>query len=178
MRRPEDEVLAEGRYMGLARRGRWEYAYRVGTDGAVVLAALTPEDKLLLVEQYRPAPGSNVLELPAGLSGDDEDKRGEALSQAAARELEEETGYRPGKLEELMSGPVSAGFSTETMTFFLATELEKVGEGGGDEAEDIRVHEVPLDSVEDWVRDYVATHDCMVDLKIFTGVYFLRSRRG
>lgn len=178
MRAKEDEVLAEGRFMGLARTGQWEYAYRVGTDGAVVLIAVTPEERLLLVEQFRPALRKRVLELPAGLSGDDEEKRGEALAEAAQRELIEETGYRAGRMIELRSGPASAGLSSETMTFFLAEDLEKVGAGGGDAQEDIVVHEVPLGEVERWLEEYSEETGCLVDLKIFSGLYFALARRG
>jgi ADP-ribose pyrophosphatase len=92
--------------------------------------------------------------------------------EAAIRELEEETGYRAASMTELFGGPASAGLSSETMTFFRAEGLKKVGLGGGDDAEDIVVHEVPLDEVEDWVRRYTRENDCLLDMKVFAGVYF------
>jgi ADP-ribose pyrophosphatase len=59
------------------------------------------------------------------------------------------------------------------MTFFLATELEKVGPGGGDESEDIVVHEVPIDEVRAYLDDCRAG-GMVVDLKIYAGLYFCR----
>ena len=47
------ETLAEGKFLRLAKRGRWEYVERVNSSGAVVIVAVTPDDKLLLVEQFR-----------------------------------------------------------------------------------------------------------------------------
>jgi ADP-ribose pyrophosphatase len=59
------------------------------------------------------------------------------------------------------------------MTFFLATELEKVGPGGGDESEDIIVHEVPLDQTPAYLDD-CSERGMAIDLKIYAGLYFCR----
>lgn len=164
------EVIGEGRWLRLLRRGRWEYAQRVVGATAAVIVAVTDDDQLILIEQPRPAVGGLVVELPAGLIGDIED---ESPEQAAARELEEETGYRPGRLERVAAGTSTAGLSDERLILYVAHDVKRVGDGGGDEHEDITVHLVPLDEVDDWL----ATRERMgvaIDLKIWAGLYFAR----
>jgi ADP-ribose pyrophosphatase len=89
------------------------------------------------------------IELPAGLVGDDSD--GEHKSEAAARELEEETGYRAGRLVDLGDYWSSPGMVSESFTLFRALDLVKVGTGGGVDGEGIIVHRVPLDTLPDWL---------------------------
>jgi ADP-ribose pyrophosphatase len=167
-------VLAEGRYIRLRRDdGGWEWCERVNSSGVVVIVAVTPDDELLLVEQPRRPVGGRVLELPAGLAGDLSDSPDEAMATAAQRELEEETGWRATSLQPLTEGPVSAGMSSEILTWFRATGLSKVGPGGGDDSEDIEVFAVPLAEVE----GFVAQRESMgvqVDAKVFAGLYFAR----
>ena len=166
------EELARGRFIRLVRRDRWEWAERVNATGVVVIVALTPQGRVVLVEQERIPVGGPVLELPAGLAGDVHED--EALAVAAARELEEETGWRAGRLERLTQGPVSAGMSSEVLTFFLAHDLERIGEGGGDEGESIVVHEIPLGEVEGWLEAR-ARGGVMADPKVYAGLYFLHT---
>ena len=97
-------------------------------------------DHVLLVEQHRPPLGARCLELPAGLVGDED--AGEAEEAAAARELEEETGWRAGRLEPLGRFASAPGLSSETFTLWRATGLTRVGAGGGVAGEDIAVHRV------------------------------------
>ncbi len=78
-----------GKWLVVQRRGRWEYVARVGAREAAVIVAVDDEGHVLLVDQYRVPLGRRVLELPAGLVDDGED-----VETTAARELEEETGYR------------------------------------------------------------------------------------
>ena len=173
----DTETLYEGDYLRLQRTGTWEFVQRVNARGAVVIVAVTPADELLLVEQPRPALNGPVLELPAGLVGDIVGEEDEALSVAAARELEEETGYRPARLEYMTGGPPSAGLSGETLWFYRARDLQRVGDGGGDDSEDITVHAISLDTVDAWLaeREY---DGLAVDPKIYTGLYFIRRERG
>ena len=63
------------------------------------------------MEQYRPPVDKYVIELPAGLAGDQKENRGEALESAARRELLEETGYQAAKMEQLVWGASSAGIA-------------------------------------------------------------------
>lgn len=135
------EVMWEGRFIRAVRRGRWEYVGRRGGIEAAVIYAETPAGEVILVEQYRVPLGRRSLELPAGLVGDD--ARGEAVASAAARELEEETGYRAGRIEELGFFYASPGMTSEGFTLVRAHDVEKVGDGGGDAQENIEVILVP-----------------------------------
>ena len=56
-------VLGQGRFLRLAARGKWEFAERINCSGAVAIVAVTPERELLLVEQFREAVGSWIVEL-------------------------------------------------------------------------------------------------------------------
>jgi ADP-ribose pyrophosphatase len=147
-----DRILVETPFLRCIDRDGWFFAERPHIDGVVALVALTPERRIVLVEQPRVPVGAQVIELPAGLSGDDPGSHGEGLESAAQRELLEETGYRAGRLELLGRCPTSPGMVTEILAFYLATELERVGEGGGVEGEQIKVHEVPLDELGAWLR--------------------------
>jgi len=164
-------VLHQGRYLRLVRQGTWEYVERLGISGIVGLIPVTPAAELVLVEQYRVPSGCRVVELPAGLAGDIAGQEHEPLELAAARELEEETGYRAGRLRRLMKGPTSAGSSNSQMTFFLADQLLKVGAGGGDEHEDITVHVVPMAGLWPWLQAQEALGKA-IDPKIFAGLWF------
>ncbi len=167
------DLLAEGRYIRLVRRGRWEWAERTNASGIVVVAALTPEREMLLVEQFRPPVAARVIELPAGLAGDIAGEEDEALSRAARRELEEETGYTAARMEPLTEGPVSAGMTSECLTFFRGHELSRIGEGGGDSSEDIVVHRVPLADVHTFITERAAA-GVMTDPKVYVGLHFLQ----
>ena len=164
-------VVWEGDYIRAVTRGRWEFVERKNTTGVVGMIPVTDDGKLVLVQQHRPAVGGEVIELPAGLVGDTEEHRDELMETAAARELIEETGYRAGKLERVCRGVSSAGITSEGMTVFLATELEKVGPGGGDDSENIVVHEVPLAEVPAYLDDCIR-RGMTIDLKIYAGLYF------
>ncbi len=166
-------ILAKGKYLHLINRDGWEYAHRPNTNGVVLIGALTPDNKLLLVEQYRVPVSSTVIELPAGLSGDIPGQENEELIRAAERELVEETGYAAADLQLMLSGPISAGLCDETVNLFIARNLTRVGPGGGDDSENIRVHEVPFDHIEDWLREQAA-QGRLLDPKIYTAIYFLR----
>lgn len=163
--------IASGRFIRLVRKGRWEYAERVNAMGAAALVALTPEDKLILIEQPRPAMGGNVVELPAGLVGDTPGQEHEDMAIAAGRELIEETGYEAANISFLAKGPSSPGLSSETLAIFLATELTKVGPGGGVEGEQITVYEIGLDEVEAWLESR-AKQGLHIDLKVYSGLFF------
>jgi len=174
---PEDvdapvETLYRGRWLTLRQRGRWEYAERNNPGGAVIIVAVTPEDNVLFVEQYRVSILSNTIEMPAGLVGDLADQADESALIAARRELEEETGYRCGRLEFIHEGPSSSGMSNEIIAFVRAWDLEKVGPGGGDETEDIIVHEVPRSEAGAWLFARAA-EGYSIDPKLFAGLWFI-----
>ncbi len=169
----EDPVTAaEGRYLRLVRRGHWEFVERVGVLDVAVLVPITDHREIVLVEQYRIPVQRRMIELPAGLVGDEPGSADEGLLEAANRELEEETGYRASTLDLLLRAPSSGGMTSEVVTFVKATGLARVGEGGGVEDEDIRVHVVPVDSVGKWLQDR-QTDGCLLDPKIFAGLYLI-----
>lgn len=134
----------EGRYIAVRKDGRWEWAERNRDIAAAVILAVN-EGQVILVEQYRVPLGQRCLELPAGLVGDD--TAGEGVETAAARELEEETGYRAERIDVLGEFCSSPGMTSERFTLVRAKGLTRVGEGGGVPGEDITVHRVPLDEV-------------------------------
>jgi ADP-ribose pyrophosphatase len=136
-----EETVWEGRFIAAKKRGRWEYVSRTRNISAAVIVAMD-DGHVLLVEQYRVPLGRACLELPAGLIGDETE--GESVEIAAARELEEETGYRPAKMTDLGYYYSSPGMVSEGFTLLRAEGLEKVGDGGGVEGEDIIVHRVKL----------------------------------
>lgn len=159
--RPE-EIVWQGRFVTAKRRGRWEYVGRARNIRAAVILA-TIDGDVLLVEQFRVPLGRSCLELPAGLIGDDAEDEDDLA--AAGRELEEETGYRAGRLEDLGTFYSSPGMVSESFTLVRATELEQVGPGGGTEGEAITVHRVPLDDVVGFVAARRA-EGCGVDVRV------------
>jgi ADP-ribose pyrophosphatase len=166
------ETLCTGKWLSLRKRGRWEYAERNNPGGAVIILAVTPADKVLFVEQYRVSILCNTIEMPAGLVGDLPDQADESMLQAARRELEEETGYRCQRLEFVHRGPSSSGMSTEMIAFMRAWDLEKVGPGGGDDTENIVVHEVPRMEAGKWLFARAAA-GYSIDPKLFAGLWFI-----
>lgn len=142
------ETMWEGRFINVKKQGKWEYVGRArGISAAVILAVDAGE--VILVEQYRVPLGKNCLELPAGLVGDEDE--GESVEASAARELEEETGYRPARVERIGYFNSSPGMVSEGFTLVRASELTRVGEGGGEGDENITVHRVPLDGIVDFI---------------------------
>lgn len=152
-----EEIMWQGRFIAAKRRGRWEYVSRArGIHAAVILAIDEGDDgpHVILVDQYRVPLGTRCIELPAGLVGDEQE--GEESTVAAARELEEETGYRPDRLEHLGEFHSSPGMVSESFTLFRAHGLTKTGEGGGVDGEDIRVHRVALASLSTRIAEWRA----------------------
>ncbi|TXC71698.1 NUDIX hydrolase [Sphingomonas ginsenosidivorax] len=141
-------IVWEGRYLTIQKQGTWEFATRAGDIAAAVIVAID-DGHILLVEQFRVPIGRNCLELPAGLVGDE--TAGESVAVAAGRELEEETGYRADRIEDLGLFYSSPGMTSESFTLVRASGLTKVGDGGGDGDENITVHRVKLAEVPAFV---------------------------
>jgi ADP-ribose pyrophosphatase len=162
---PALETLFETRWLTLQRIGHWDFVRRPHSDSCVGILAITPEKEIVLVEQFRIPVQRHVIEIPAGIVGDEDEHRGESLAETAGRELLEETGYRAGRIEKLMDTPTSAGLTPEFIHLFHATDLVKEHEGGGVAGEDIVVHHVPLADLRGWLRDQQAAGK-FVDFKI------------
>lgn len=165
------ETLYEGPWLRMMRRGRWEYVERTHGDGmAVIVIAVTPEDKVLFVEQYRVPLGAPTIEMPAGLVGDDH--AADTLEAAARRELIEETGWSAQRVEVLLVGPTSSGMSSERIAFVRARELTRVGSGGGVDNENITVHEVPRSQAPAWLMQK-RSEGYELDLKLWAGLWMI-----
>ena len=98
-------ILHTGKFLALVKEGHWEFADRVNATGAAIIIAVTKEQKLLLVEQYRTPVHSRTIELPAGIIGDEPGSTDESIAEAARRELFEETGYTAEHIEAVTTGP-------------------------------------------------------------------------
>lgn len=171
MRQASDkQTLHEGRFLRLCQKDGWEYAERTNAGSAVIIVAVTPENKLLFVEQYRIPVQALTIEMPAGLVGDTD--ANDTVALAAQRELLEETGWLAESIEVLMMGPSSAGLSNEQIAFARATDLRKVGDGGGDATENITVHEVPVNDAARWLIQK-AQEGYSMDPKLWAGLWLL-----
>lgn len=148
--KPEN-IEWEGKFITAKTRGRWEYVGRARGIKAAAIIAIDDDGYVILVEQYRVPLGRICLEIPAGLIGDDESKAGEPAEDAAMRELEEETGYRADRMENLGEFYSSPGMVSESFSLMRAHGLTKVSEGGGTGSEDIRVHRVKLAELPQFV---------------------------
>ncbi|MDR1778667.1 MAG: NUDIX hydrolase [Clostridiales Family XIII bacterium] len=138
------ERLYEGRIINLrkdlvtVKDGGTSYREIVEHNGGVVIAAITADGRMPMVQQYRKAAEQAVLEAPAGKL-----EKGEDPMEAALRELKEETGFTAGKIRHLTSAYSSIGYSTEVLHLYLATELT-AGETDFDDNEAIDVKLFPL----------------------------------
>lgn len=168
------EIIGQGRFLQLLNNNGWEYVERRNVSAIVAIVA-EYEGKALIVEQFRPAVNSNVIEWPAGLVGDIPGQEDEAMTVAANRELEEETGFRAEHLELMTFGPASAGQSNEIIHIFRAHGLTKVSAGGGVDNEKITVHLVPLNEIDEWLKKR-QEEGVLIDLKFHSGLYFLQNR--
>lgn len=170
----ERKVLFEGKYIRLVSEKTWEYAERINCRGIVFVIAVTDDQKLVLCEQYRVPLARSIIEIPAGLVGDESCMENETCEEAAKRELLEETGFEAGEVRFIAQGPGAAGSSSAILKFYRASKLKKIGKGGGDEMENITVHEAPLDDMDNWLMK-METKGLMIDPKVFTALYLIKS---
>jgi ADP-ribose pyrophosphatase len=146
---PPPELMWAGKYVHVLKRGKWEYASRANNINAVVILAEF-EGKVILIDQPRVPLDCRCVELPAGLVGDEDP---EATAEATAvKELEEETGFTAERVERLGEFYASPGMLSEGFTLVRAHDVHKIGEGGGDENEDINVHLVPRAEISNFIE--------------------------
>ncbi len=153
-----EELMWQGRFINAKRRGRWEYVGRARGIRAAAIIAIDEDDDgtrhVILVSQYRVPLGQFCLEIPAGLVGDDEGSEDEPAIDAAARELEEETGFHADNIEVLGEFFSSPGMVSESFTLLRASGLTKVSAGGGTESENITIHRVALADLGEFVAEW------------------------
>ena len=167
------KVIKAGKFLEMVRRGRWEFVRRRGSTGVVGIVATTAAGELILIEQDRPSVQARVIELPAGLVGDDGDAA-ESSVKAGKREMLEETGYRAGRVKKLVVGGLpSAGLTDEAVDLVRAEGVVKVADGGGVSGESIEVHAVPLAEIEPFLKRKQRAGR-RVDLKVWAALWFCR----
>lgn len=153
----------EGQYIRTVRDGTWEFVERCGGVHAVVILA-EHDGKAVLVEQRRiPLGGRKCLELPAGLVGDEDPDAG--VEDTAIKELEEETGFTADRIEVLGEFFSSPGMVAEGFTLVRAHGLKRIGDGGGNEHEDIEVHLVARADIASFVARK-RSEGCAIDVKL------------
>jgi ADP-ribose pyrophosphatase len=131
----------EGKYICVVRDGTWEFVERCGGVHAVVILA-EHDGKVVLIEQARvPLGNRKCIELPAGLVGDEDPDA--TVEDTAVKELEEETGFTAERIETIGEFYSSPGMVAEGFTLVRAHGLRRIGDGGGNEHEEIEVHLVP-----------------------------------
>ena len=165
-------TLHEGKFKRLVSIDGWEFVERINHCGIVVILALTSDKKVVLVEQLRVPVGKHVIEFLGGLADGANGHLGETLTDAAKRELLEETGYQANEVRHIGHGPISSASTSDIMHTFLALNVQKVAKGGGDSTENITVHEVALGQVEKWLLAK-EKEGCLIDPKVFAGFYHL-----
>ena len=146
---PPAEVMWAGKYVRVLKRGKWEYASRTNNVTAVVILA-EYEGKVILIDQPRVPLDSRCIELPAGLVGDTDPNA--TVETTAIKELEEETGFTADRVERLGEFYASPGMVAESFTLVRAHGVRKIGNGGGDDSEDINVHLVAREDIKNFVE--------------------------
>jgi ADP-ribose pyrophosphatase len=145
----EAAVVWEGKYIKALKQGPWEFVSRTrGVTAAVILAV--DDGHVILVEQHRVPLGSQSLELPAGLVGDEDPHA--TPESTAIKELEEETGFTADRVEPIGEFFASPGMMAESFTLMRAHGVRRIGEGGGDDNEDINVHLVPRGQIANFLE--------------------------
>jgi ADP-ribose pyrophosphatase len=133
--------------------------------GAVAVIAITDDNKLVMVEQYRKPLEKVIVEIPAGKL-----EKGEEPALCAKRELEEETGYDCETLELVSSFYTSPGFADEIIHVYVAKGLTKKENSAGlDEDEFVNVLEITLDEALEFIKE-----QRIFDAKTIFGVQYLQ----
>src|SRR5258705_6262622 len=97
----QKHIVYDGKYLQLVKQDNWEFVQRKNISGIVGIVAVTPERKLILVEQFRVPVGKNVIEIPAGLAGGLAESSGEAVGGGAGPRIGEENGYCAGTMARI-----------------------------------------------------------------------------
>ena len=129
--------------------GRTSKRELIEHPGAVAILAITADNKIIMVEQYRKALERSIVEVPAGKL-----EKGESPETTAMRELEEETGYTADSLQLIQSFSTSPGFADEVVHLFFAEGLRKSESGAvTDDDEFVELMEVSVEEAEQMMLD-------------------------
>lgn len=131
--------------------------YRIESPAWVNVVALTPQDELVMVRQFRHGPRVVTLEIPGGLVDP-----GETPEEAAARELIEETGYRAGRLASLGSLNPNPALFGNRCHMQVALDCVPAGAIQNSATEETLVELVPLAVLPDLLRDGAIDHALVV----------------
>lgn len=156
------EVLFDHRLFRLERQaleaqGAKREALVLEAPDWVNVIALLPDERVLLVRQWRFGLGAPTLEIPGGMVDP-----GESARAAAERELLEETGYRASAVELLGEVHPNPAFISNRCSTFLASGLVWVGEAAGDGEEEIEIETVPLAAISTLVAQGAITHSLVI----------------
>ena len=149
----KSKMIYKGRIINLRddtvklSNGRTSKREIVEHKGAVAIIALTENNEIVLIRQYRKPVEQALIEIPAGMI-----KEGEKESEAARRELEEETGYVAKDIKKIIEGFASPGYSTEVLKYYLATDLIKSKQKNDDD-ENIKVEVVKIDEAFKLIKE-------------------------
>ena len=191
-----DQIICAGKHLHFCRAANgWEYVQRARASQGVTIVAITPENKIVLVEQHRTPLARRTIELPAGLVEGSGAGNAEAVEAAVKRELQEETGYACERVTVVAAGSSTPGLTDEINALCLAQGLQRSDDrietldcGDGvtkqvrprgieEEGERITVYEVPVDGARKWL-DQRGKEGVVVDLKVFAGLYFVVTGAG
>jgi len=130
--------------------GEFEFIHHAGACAVLPVAGGLdePDPEVLMIRQYRYATGGYLYEVPAGMPA----RQGEPWEDVARRELEEETGWKAGRLIPLTQIYTTPGFTDEVIYLWLATELEP-GTSKLDRDEFLELVRIPLSTALQWVQE-------------------------
>lgn len=136
-------------------------------NGGAVVVAVTPENKIILVEQFRYPFETRLLELPAGKLDPGEDPK-----ICAGRELTEETGYTAGKISKLGSICTTPGFCTEVLHIYLAEDLTPGNHNREEGEQGMEMMELTVDEIESMISSGKIT-----DAKTICGIHYYKNSK-
>lgn len=149
MKRLKRELMYKGAILDIykdtmefanGKKEEWDFvSHRMG---AAAILPVLPDGRIVMVRQYRNALERETLEIPAGAR----DSKTEDTGVCAARELEEETGYKSNHVEFLLSLRTTVAFCDEFVDIYLATDLQR-GEQHLDDAESIDIEIYTLEEL-------------------------------